>query len=186
MSSTSLVPKERIEQCILLVRGQKVMLDRDLAELYGVETKVLNQAVKRNSKRFPSDFMFKLAVDEKNELVTNCDRFEALKHSTALPNAFTEQGVAMLSSVLKSERAVVVNIAIMRAFVQLRKMLESHKELAQKLEELESKYDKQLRVVFDALRELMAPPEPKKNPIGFHVREEVERYATKRDRKGKK
>jgi len=179
MSNASLVPKERIEGRILLIRGQKVLLDRDLAELYGVETKALNQAVKRNIERFPADFMFRLSGDEKSELVTKCDRFDTLKHSTALPNAFTEQGVAMLSSVLKSKQAVEVNIAIMRTFVQLRKMLESHKELARKLEDLESQYDKQFRIVFDALRELMTPPEPKKNPIGFHVREEVEKYSTK-------
>lgn len=179
MSEDSIVPIERIEQRIILVRGQKVMLDRDLAELYGVETKALNQAVKRNADRFPEDFMFRLEPDEKSELVTKCDRFESLKHSTALPSVFTEQGVSMLSSVLKSRSAVEVNIAIMRTFVRLRKMLESHRDLAQRLEELEAKYDEQFRVVFDALRELMKPPEPKKNPIGFRVREEVERYTTK-------
>jgi hypothetical protein len=186
MEDRSIVPAERIEQRIVLIRGQKVMLDRDLAELYGVETKALNQAVKRNIDRFPDDFMFRLDESEKNKLVTNCDRFNSLKHASAFPFAFTEQGVAMLSSVLKSKQAVKVNIAIVRTFVQLRKMLESHVELAGKLEELESKYDKQFRIVFDALRELMAPPEPKKNPIGFHVREEVARYTTKRDREEKK
>ena len=155
------------------------MLDRDLAELYGVETKALNQAVKRNLDRFPEDFMFRLSLEEKDELVTKCDRFERLKHSTALPHAFTEQGVAMLSSVLKSRQAVDVNIAIMRTFVRLRKMLESHAELAKKIEEMESRYDEQFRLVFDALRELMAPPEPSNNPIGFHVREELEKYTTK-------
>ena len=155
------------------------MLDRDPAGLYGVETKVLNQAVKRNLERFPEDFMFKLSAEEKSELVKKCDRFESLKHSSAMPHAFTEQGVDMLSSVLKSKRAVDVNIAIMRAFVRLRKMLESHAELAKKLEEMESKYDEQFRVVFEALRELMAPPKPNKNPIGFHVREEVAKYTTK-------
>lgn len=162
-----LVPIEVIEGKILLIRGQKVMMDRDLAGLYGVTTKVLNQAVKRNFKRFPGDFMFKLTQTEKNELVTNCDRFKALKHSTVTPYAFTEQGVAMLSSVLNSERAVHVNIAIMRVFVKLREMIASNKELAKRLDKLEKKYDAQFKVVFDAIRELMTPPEPKHRRIGF-------------------
>jgi len=183
-----MVPVERIEQKIILIRGQKVMLDRDLAELYGIETKTLKQAVRRNIDRFPDDFMFLLDREEvailRSQIVTS--RSENWGGARYQPMAFTEQGVAMLSSVLKSKQAVVMNIAIMRTFVQLRKMLESHVELANKLEELESKYDKQFRIVFDALRELMAPPEPNKNPIGFHVREEVARYSTKRDRKGKK
>jgi hypothetical protein len=114
MSEDSIVPIERIEQRIILIRGQKVMLDRDLAELYGVETKALNQTVKRNANRFPEDFMFRLEPDEKNELVTKCDRLESMKHSAALPCVFTEQGVAMLSSVLKSKSAVEVNIAKIR------------------------------------------------------------------------
>ena len=171
MTESTLIPIERVEQAIYLIRGQKVMLDRDLAALYGVETKVLNQAVKRNATRFPEDFMFRLSSEEKNELVTICDRFETLKHSTAFPFAFTEQGVAMLSGVLKSDRAIEVNIAIMRTFVKLRQMLESNEELSRRLEELESKYDDQFRMVFDAIRELMIPPEPEKRPIGFHVRE---------------
>ena len=163
----ALVPVEVIEGKILLICGQKVMMDRDLAGLYGVATKVLNQAVKRNFKRFPGDFMFKLTVPEKNELVTNCDRFRTLKHSTATPYAFTEQGVAMLSSVLNSERAVHVNIEIMRAFVKLREMLAAHKDLARKLDQMEKKYDAQFKVVFDAIRQLMTPPEPKRKKIGF-------------------
>jgi len=122
------IPVERIEQAIFLIRRQKVMLDADLAILYGVPTKALNQAVKRNERRFPPDFMFRLTKKEKNELVTNCDRFERLKHSSALPHAFTEQGVAMLSSVLNSERAIDVNIEIIRAFVRLRQMLSAHKD----------------------------------------------------------
>jgi hypothetical protein len=125
------------------------------------------QAVKRNITRFPEDFMLQLSKAERNELVTNCDRFKTLKHSTVAPYAFTEQGVAMLSSVLNSELAVQVNIAIMRAFVKLREMLTTHKELRQKIEELEKKYDSQFRVVFDAIRQLMTPPEPKKRKIGF-------------------
>ena len=162
------VPEERIERCILLIRGQKVMIDTDLAELYGVPTKAFNQAVKRNKIRFPEDFMFRLNQHEKAEVVTNCDHLKRLKFSPGLPSAFTEQGVAMLSSVLRSERAVQVNIAIMRAFVKLRQMLASHADLARKLEEMENKYDAQFRVVFDAIRELMTPPDPKKKrPIGF-------------------
>ena len=164
---TDIIPLENVESRIFLIRGQKVMLDRDLAGLYGVATKVLNQAVKRNIKRFPDDFMFKLTPSEKNELVTNCDRFRTLKHSTATPYAFTEQGVAMLSSVLNSERAVHVNIEIMRAFVKLREMLAAHKDLARKLDQMEKKYDAQFKVVFDAIRQLMASPEPKRRKIGF-------------------
>jgi hypothetical protein len=163
-----LILHEAIEQKIFSMRGQKVMLDRDLAQLYGVATKVLNQAVKRNMKRFPEDFMFKLTRSERNELVTNCDRFKTLKHSTVTPYAFTEQGVSMLSSVLNSERAIHVNIEIMRAFVRLRKMLSSNKELARKLDALEKKYDEHFKIVFDAIRELMtSPAQTKKGKIGF-------------------
>jgi len=165
------VSAEKIERIIFSIRGQKVILDRDLADLYEVTTKALNQAVKRNERRFPTDFMFRLTKGEKEELVTNCDRFQTLKHSSALPSAFTEQGVAMLSSVLRSKRAVAVNIEIMRAFVRLRKILTSHAELARKLEELEKKYDSQFRVVFDAIRQLMAPKEVPSKKIGFQLRE---------------
>ena len=161
------IPIERIEQAILLIRGYKVMLDADWAVLYGVPTKVLNQAVKRNERRFPQDFMIRLTKQEKDELVTNCDRFERLKHSSALPRAFTEQGVAMLSSVLNSERAIDVNIEIMRAFVRLRRMLASNAELAKKMDALENKYDTQFKVVFDAIRQLMTPAEPRSKRIGF-------------------
>lgn len=166
----ALIPIEVVERKIFLVRGQKVMIDRDLAELYRVATKVLNQAVKRNIKRFPEDFMFTLTLSEKNELVTICDRFRTLKHSTVTPYAFTEQGVAMLSSVLNSERAVQVNIAIMRAFVKLREMIYTNKELAHKLEQLErkiEKHDEEIKLIFDAIRQLMTPPETKKVKIGF-------------------
>ena len=134
---TKLIPVETITNKILFLRNEKVLLDRDLAELYGVSTKALNQAVKRNARRFPRDFMFRLTKKEKDELVTICDRFQRLKHSAVSPRAFTEQGVAMLSSVLNSQRAIDVNIAIMRAFVHLRKMIASHKELAKKLKALE-------------------------------------------------
>ncbi len=168
---SNLIPVEVIEQRIFLIRSEKVMIDRDLAELYQVQTKVLNQAVKRNSDRFPGNFMFQLTKPERDELVTNCDRFESLKHSTSFPLAFTEQGVAMLSSVLRSKRAIQVNIQIMNTFVNLRRLLADNKALAQRLNELERKYDAQFKVVFDALRKLITPPDPPKRPIGFRVGE---------------
>ena len=145
------------------------MLDADLAELYGVPTKAFNQAVKRNKIRFPEDFMFRLNRHEKAEVVTNCDHLKRLKFSAGLPYAFTEQGVAMLSSVLRSERAVQVNIAIMRAFVRLRAILASHEDLARKLAEMEKKYDVHFRVVFDAIRQMMAPAEKGRPRIGFQT-----------------
>jgi hypothetical protein len=162
----------QVERRIFLVRGQKVMLDTDLAELYRVPTKSLNLAVKRNADRFPEDFTFQLTDDEAAGLRFH---FETSKRGRGgrryLPYAFTEQGVAMLSSVLRSSRAVQVNIAIMRTFVRLREMLLSNTELARKLAALEDKYDAQFKVVFDAIRELMLPPVPPKRQIGFHVRE---------------
>lgn len=153
-----IAPLEMIERKILFIRGHRVMLDRDLADLYEVTTKVLNQAVKRNLESFPEDFMFCLTGEEKREVVTNCDHLAVLKYSRQLPYAFTEQGVSMLSSVLKSKRARQVNIHIMRAFVRLRQLLNTHKELARKLEELEKKYDAQFKSVFDAIKALMGPP----------------------------
>ena len=166
----ALIPIERITRAIVLIHGQKVMLDADLAELYGVETKALNRAVKRNIGRFPGDFMLQLTREEAERLRYQIGTLKTGRgrHRKYRPYAFTEQGVAMLSSVLHSERAVRVNIEIMRAFVQLRQMLSSHAELARKLAALEKKYDAQFKVVFDAIRELMAPPEPpRKRPIGF-------------------
>jgi hypothetical protein len=162
----ALIPAEVIERKIYLIRGQKVMLDSDLAELYGVTTKRLNEQVRRNLKRFPSDFMFQLSNEEAESLRS---QFATSKRGGRryLPYAFTEQGVAMLSSVLNSRRAIEVNIQIMRAFVKLREMIASNKELAKRLDELESKYDEQFKVVFDAIRELMAPVDPKKRKIGF-------------------
>jgi len=161
-----------------LIRGHKVMLDDDLADLYDVQTKVFNQAVRRNRNRFPSDFMFQLTDREyhslRSQIVTlNSGRG---RHRKYLPYAFTEQGVAMLSSVLRSNRAVQVNIEIMRAFVRLREVLATHKDLAAKLEAIEKKYDAQFKVVFDAIRQLMIPPEPKKRKIGFLVRERSAKY----------
>jgi hypothetical protein len=172
----SLIPVERIERSILLIRGQKVMLDRDLAHLYGVTTKVLNQAVKRHADRFPEDFMFQLTMEEariwwtevrggglRSQIVT----LKRGQHIKYRPYAFTEHGILMLSSVLNSERAIKVNIEIMRAFVRLRRILASHAELARKLDALEKKYDAQFSIVFDAIRELMRPLESKRRPIGF-------------------
>ena len=168
----TLVP-EVIEKRILLIRGQKVMLDSDLAKLYGVPTKRLNEQVRRNANRFPEDFMFQLSAEEAEVLRS---QFATLdkgrgRHRKYLPLAFTEQGVAMLSSVLHSKRAVLVNIEIMRTFVRLREILATHKDLARKLEELEAKYDGQFRVVFEAIRQLMTPPAPPKRRIGFRVDE---------------
>jgi len=204
MSEANLIPAERIERRILLLRGQKVMLDFELAELYGVEARTLNQAVKRNGDRFPKDFMFQLTEEETqlimrsrivtassvnssqtvmssgvshwqpteplplnwSQTVTGSKRHRGLSYR---PFAFTEQGVAMLSSVLRSPRAVQVNIAIMRTFVQLRQMLASSAELSGKLAALESKYDQQFKVVFDAIRELMSDKKLPKREIGFHT-----------------
>ena len=173
----SLIPLGRIERSILMIRGQKVMLDRDLAQLYGVETRALNQAVRRNIGRFPEDFMFRLTREE----IMRISQFvissghpgvETLKFSKNVM-AFTEHGVAMLSSVLNSPRAVQVNIQIMRTFAKLRKIISLNKDLARRLDELENKYDAQFKVVFDAIRQLMAPQEPQrpKRRIGFLVEE---------------
>jgi hypothetical protein len=146
------------------------MLDTDLAEIYGVTTKALNQAVKRNIGRFPSDFMFQLNADEKQEVVTNCDHLTKLKFSASMPYAFTEHGALMLGNVLKSSRAVEVSLIVVRAFVQLREMLSTHKELALKLEELERKtssHDQAIAGIIDAIRSLMKSPAESSNPIGF-------------------
>jgi hypothetical protein len=175
--SDSLIPAERIERAILLIRGQRIMLDRDLAELYRVETKNLNKAVKRNSARFPADFMFQLSAEEDAALKFQSGTSKPVGRGGRryLPNAFTEQGVAMLSGVLNSDRAIEVNIAIMRAFVKLREIMATHKDLARKMEEIERKLghdDEHFRVVFEAIRQLMLPPaEPeKKRRIGFAQR----------------
>jgi hypothetical protein len=162
----ALIPAEVIERKIYLIRGHKVMLDSDLAELYGVTTKRLNEQIRRNLKRFPSDFMFQLSSKEAESLRSQIATSKR-GGRRYLPYAFTEQGVAMLSTVLNSDRAIEVNIQIMRAFVKLREMIASNKELAKRLDELESKYDEQFKVVFDAIRELMTPPEPKRRRIGF-------------------
>jgi ORF6N domain len=167
VTSKLAIPPERVESRILLIRGQKVMLDSDLAELYGVTTKRFNEQVKRNRNRFPEDFMFMLTKEEAEILRSQFATSSSWGGRRYLPLAFTEQGVAMLSSVLRSERAVQVNIAIVRAFVKLREMLASNRDLARRLDEMEKKYDAQFRVVFDAIRELMKPPEKPRRPIGF-------------------
>ena len=166
-----LIPQERIKERIFLIRGYKVMIDRDLAELYGVKTKYLNQQVRRNIKRFPQEFMFSLTEEERNELVAICNRFQTMKHSTILPHVFTEHGVAMLASVLNSERAIKISIAIIKTFVKLREIISTHKELAYKLAELEHKigrHDEDIQAIFEVIRKLMAPPPVKPKPqIGF-------------------
>jgi len=167
----SIVPVETIERKIYLIRGHKVMLDSDLAELYGVTTKRLNEQIRRNLKRFPSDFMFQLSSKEAESLRSQIATSKR-GGRRYLPYAFTEQGVAMLSTVLNSDRAIEVNIQIMRAFVKLREMIASHKDLAKRLAELEMKYDEQFKVVFDAIRELMIPAEPKKRKIGYRREKE--------------
>ncbi|HKO96813.1 MAG TPA: ORF6N domain-containing protein [Pyrinomonadaceae bacterium] len=171
MSKASLIPTERIESAIYLIRGEKVMLDRDLALLYEVETKMLNRAVKRNLKRFPSDFMFQLTADETDGLRYQIGTSKKGRGGRRyLPYVFTEQGVAMLSSVLNSERALLVNVEIIRAFVKLRQMLASNAEFSRRLDKLESKYDQQFKVVFDAIRGLMSSPLRDRKEIGFRSR----------------
>ncbi len=168
VENTSIIPSERIERLILFIRGHKVMLDRDLASLYGVTTGNLNKAVKRNLERFPDDFMIQLTKEEADSLRFQFGTLKRGQHTKYLPYAFTEQGVAMLSSVLKSKRAIQVNIAIMRAFIQMRQLFASQKSLMRKIAEMEKKYDRQFIVVFEVIKQLMAPSkEPKKGPIGF-------------------
>jgi hypothetical protein len=170
------IPIELIEKKIYLVRGQKVMIDRDLAELYGVETRALNQAVRRNIDRFPADFMFSLTREE----IRNISQIvisSKMKHVSSML-VFTEQGVAMLSSVLRSRRAVQANIAIIRTFVRLREMMASHKNLARKLEELEKKYDGQFQIVFEAIRQIIEVEERPKRKIGFIAKESRAKYRT--------
>ena len=162
-----MISAERITRAILFIRGEKVILDRDLALLYGVATKNLNKAVARNFERFPGDFMLVLSRDELKNLKFQIGT-SSWGGSRKPPRAFTEQGVAMLSSVLRSKRAVLVNVEIIRAFVRLRKILYTHEDLARNITDLEGKYDRQFKVVFDAIRELMRPPDLPRRRIGFH------------------
>ena len=173
-NDNSVIPVARIEKAIVQFRGERVLLDSDLAELYGVETKVLVQAVKRNIDRFPKDFMFQLSDNEFDLLRSQIVTSNARGGRRTRPYAFTEQGVAMLSSVLRSTQAVQVNIEIMRAFVSLRAMSGDHKALARRLHKLEEKYDKQFAVVFDAIHEMINPPAGKKKPIGFVHRNDAD------------
>ena len=182
MDEIATLPAEQIESIIFSIRGKKVILDRDLAHLYEVTTGNLNKAVKRNLDRFPDDFMFQLTPEEYESLRFHFGILKRGRHSKYLPYAFTEQGVAMLSSVLRSTRAVKVNIEIMRTFVRLRKMLAAHADLARKLATLEKKYDEQFRVVFDAIRQLMATPEKPKKKIGFTVKEKQKAYGHRKMR----
>src|SRR3989344_3631525 len=167
------LPNERIISRIFLIRGKKVMVDRDLANLYGVETRSLNQAVRRNIDRFPADFMFQLNQEEtniwKSQIVISAADKKGLRKS---PLVFTEQGVAMLSSVLNSERAIRVNIQIIRTFTQLRELLSANKDLKEKIENMEKKYDKQMRDIFEAIKRLLTEKTKPKNPIGFRDKQE--------------
>jgi hypothetical protein len=164
---TVLVLTERIDRSILNIRGHRVMVDADLADLYGVTTKQLNQQVKRNRDRFPSDFMFRLTKEEKTKVVANCDHLKRLKFSPVLPHAFTEHGALMLASVLNSPVAVHTSIEVVRAFIRMREAIMSYKGLAKKLDAMEERYDVQFKVVFDAIRELMTPVARKRTRIRF-------------------
>jgi hypothetical protein len=169
---SKIIPVEVIAEKIFEIRSQKVMVDTDLAGLYGVQTKRLNEAVKRNAKRFPDDFMFQLSAQERDELVANCDRFANMKHSSALPHVFTEAGVAMLSSVLNSEIAIQINLQIIRAFIRLRRMLIDHEALRLAIEGLErrvGKSERDIQLAIKAIQSILTPPDPpkKKFKIGF-------------------
>lgn len=181
--NTQVYPNPAVEPLIHLIRGHRVMLDADLALLYGVETKVLKRAVKRNAERFPSDFMIQLSPEEYRSLRRQFGTLKRGAHAKYLPLAFTEQGVAMLSGVLTSARAVQVNIAIMRAFVRLREVLSAHRDLAVKFADLERRVtgqDDHIQALFDAIRQLMTPPDPPPKKIGFAVKEGRGRYGRPR------
>ncbi len=183
--SKKIISIERIAQRIRHLRGEKVLFDSDLAQLYGVTTGNLNKAVNRNRHRFPSDFMFQLTAEEAKRLIFQFGISKRRGGRRHMPYAFTEQGVAMLSSVLNSERAVKVNIAIMRAFVNMRRMLETNRELARKFSELErrvGKHDEEIAAIIEAIRQLMAPAEKPRREIGFHVREKTPRYRVRKRR----
>jgi hypothetical protein len=181
LSKTAIVPRALISQKIFFVRGTRVMLDADLARLYRVVTKNLNKAVKRNASRFPSDFMFQLSSNEMRDLrfqIGTSKREQGGRRYS--PYAFTEQGIAMLSSVLSSSRAVQVNVAVMRTFVRLREMLATHEELRRKIDAMEKRYDARFQAVFETIRQMLATPVPVKKPIGFHARLEGSAKSAKR------
>ena len=171
MENKSLLPTEKIDRAILIIRGHKVMLDSDLAAIYGVKTGRLNEQVKRNKDRFPNDFMFQLTNHEKQEVIANWDHLENLKFSRTNPYAFTEHGTIMLANVLSTPTAIETSVLIVRAFVKLRELLSTHKELERKILELESKYDQQFRLIFKAIRELMQQEQPDKDRpmIGYKI-----------------
>ena len=171
MENKSLIPTEKIDRAILIIRGHKVMLDSDLAEIYGVKTSRLNEQVKRNKNRFPNDFMFQLTNHEKQEVIANCDHLEKLKFSRTNPYAFTEHGTIMLANVLNTSTAIETSVLIVRAFVKLREILSTHKELEKKILELESKYDNQFKLIFEAIRELMQQEQLDKDRpmIGYKI-----------------
>jgi phage regulator Rha-like protein len=174
MEKKSLIPTAKIDRAILIIRGHKIMLDSDLAEIYGVKTSRLNEQVKRNKNRFPNDFMFQLTNKEKQELIANCDHLVKLKFSPTNPYAFTEHGTIMLASVLNTPTAIETSVLIVRAFVKLREILSTHKELERKILELESKYDKQFKLIFGAIRELMQQEQLDKDRpiIGYKIRKQ--------------
>ena len=178
------VPTDKIERSILLIRGQKVILDTDLAELYGVSTKVFNQAIKRNKKRFPSDFIFRLTKDEKREVVTNCDHLARLRFSPVHPRAFTEHGALMAANMLNTSRAVTMSVYVIRAFVKMREGLAANAAILSRLAEIDRTlllHDAALRDIYQRLRPLLEPPpQPPKPQIGFHVKEDVLPYRIRR------
>jgi phage regulator Rha-like protein len=171
MENKSLVPTEKIDRAILIIRGHKIMLDSDLAEIYGVKTSRLNEQVKRNKDRFPNDFMFQLTSNEKQEVIANCDHLVKLKFSRTNPYAFTEHGTIMLANVLNTPTAIETSVLIVRAFVKLREILSTHKELERKILELESKYDNQFKLIFKTIKELMQQEVPNENRprIGYKI-----------------
>ncbi|HLD63454.1 MAG TPA: ORF6N domain-containing protein [Candidatus Peribacteraceae bacterium] len=167
MSTSTPLP---VETLILLLRGQRVIIDSDLAALYRVTTKRLNEQVRRNHKRFPKDFRFQLTKNELAEVVANCDHLEKMKYSAILPHAFTEHGAVMAASVLNTPLAIEMSVQVVRAFVQLRRILAEHREFGRKLAQLERRYEGQFKIVFDAIRQLMQPPKRKRRSIGFRLR----------------
>ena len=182
-SNKLMVSIARVEKTILLIRGQRVILDSDLAKLYGVTTKRLNEQIKRNRKRFPDDFVFQLTAEEKTKVVANCDHLTKLKFSKTLPYAFTEHGTIMAATVLNTQRAMETSIFVVRAFIRLREILATHKELARKLIELERRlqnHDGQIRTIFEAIHQLMTPSEEPRKKIGFKVKERRATYGRKR------
>jgi hypothetical protein len=175
MSKRTIIPSEKIDRAILFLRGKRVMLDADLAIVFGTTTKRINERVRRNLGRFPSDFLFQLTDEEKEWVVANCDHLRQLKFSAVNPFAFTEHGTIMVAVILNTPVAVEASVAVVRAFIKLREILLQNKDLSKRLNEMESKYDKQFKIVFDAIRKLMQLPEPvKRNRIGYRRSDDKE------------